>query len=90
MGDIADWLLGSQDPFGWDDDDEGDGWYPAPRRRARSAPRAITCNRCGERNLWWAPNTARNRSSNWKLVTSAGDDHTCNTVQPGEFEDLTK
>lgn len=86
MGDIADWLLESQDPFGWDDDDDEPRNY---YRRSRSAPRPITCTRCGATRLWWAPRG--NRRGDWQLMNPDGNPHasTCNAVQPGEFEDLT-
>ena len=83
MGDIVDGMF----------EDGRLDWTPGWTRRSMfhsrpsSAPRAITCTRCGTRNLWWAPK--HNRSYDWHLVTQAGDPHVC-PVHDNEFEDLTK
>jgi len=78
MGDIADWMLDQALDY-------GERW--TYERAPRSAPRSITCTRCGQRNLWWA--SKHNRSYEWHLVTQAGDPHVC-VVHDNEFEDLTK
>lgn len=81
MGDIADWLIDQAL-------DRGESWGYS-RRRPRSAPRPVTCVRCGATRLWWAPRG--NRRGDWQLMNPDGSPHTstCNAVQPGEFEDLT-
>lgn len=80
MGDIADWLIDQEL-------DHGGSWFRAPRCHG-SAPRRITCIRCGQRDLWWAPR--HNRSYEWYLVTKDGNPHVCNPMHDSEFEDLTR
>ena len=66
MGDISDWLLASQDPFGMDETDE-EGEYQG---RQPSQPR---CNRCGSTEVRW-----RQQTGKWVLFSlTPGVEHQC-------------
>ena len=64
MGDIADWLLGSQDPFGWDGQ-ECEWWDRPPRSNG-----ITTCRFCGNAATWGR------HAGKWRLFAS-GAVHTC-------------
>ena len=66
MGDIADWMLASQDPFGMDEDDEECEYGGAQPRRAR-------CRRCGSTDVRW-----RQQGGKWVLFSlQPGVEHVC-------------
>ena len=75
MGDIADWLLASQDPF---EDDEAE-WggsqprNPRPPRCNRCGSAEVRCNRCGSAEVRW-----RQQGGKWVLFSlKPGVEHVC-------------
>lgn len=74
MGDIADWLLASQDPFDCEDDEDetGGSYYRSFK----------TCRRCGKGGLSWVHTGER-----WALQEYTGRLHVCDTAaSPDEFD----
>lgn len=70
MGDIADWLLASQDPFGMDETDGGDEGAPWGQVRG-----PLRCRRCGSTDVRWRQQTGR-----WVLMSlKPGVEHRCDT-----------
>jgi len=73
VGDIADWLLSSQDPF--DDDDE--------RENGSYAKRPPRCKHCGSTDVRW-----RQQTGKWVLFSlEPGKMHVCD-LDASAFEVL--
>lgn len=65
MGDIADWMLASQDPFGMDEEEEDEFGGMQPRQ--------ARCNRCGSTDVRW-----RQQTGKWVLFSNEpGKVHVC-------------
>lgn len=69
MGDIADYMIDQMIEQGM----RG----RAQPRRPRSAGHAVTCNRCGAKNLEWGADG----KGGWYLIDRKGDRHQCSTPQ---------
>lgn len=70
MGDISDWLLASQDPFGMDETDADGEGAPWRQYTAKQPPR---CRRCGNTDVRW-----RQQTGKWVLFSlTPGKEHVC-------------
>lgn len=76
MGDIADWLLASQNPF---DDDHDEAAEYGGRQ-----PSVACCKRCGALGIW------HHTGERWRLIGTGGRLHECyGAASVDEFEDLS-